>query len=163
MTEPVDLLLVEDNASDVELTLHVLKKHNLANRIKVARDGAEALDFLLSSGPNVAVDPGYLPKVILLDLKLPKINGLEVLGKIRADPRTKRIPVVVLTSSREDRDLFACYELGINSYIVKPVDFAQFTQAVRQLGLYWLLLNEGLPFQSARQASVAASVSNPAE
>lgn len=132
----IELLLVEDNPSDEELTLHVLRKHNLANRIHVVRDGAEALEFLFSSAAEQAL------KLVLLDLKLPKINGVEVLGRLKSDPRTKRIPVVVLTSSREDRDLFLCYELGVNSYIVKPVDFTQFTDSVRQLGLYWLLLNE---------------------
>jgi two-component system response regulator len=132
--QALELLLVEDNPSDEELTLHVLKKHNLANRIRVVRDGAEALEYLF--GANATA-----PKLVLLDLKLPKVNGIEVLGRIKSDPRTKRIPVVVLTSSREDRDLVNCYELGVNSYIVKPVDFVQFTESVRQLGLYWLLLN----------------------
>jgi two-component system, response regulator len=131
-----ELLLVEDNPSDEELTLHVLRKHNLANRIKVVRDGAEALEFVFGEG---AQKP---PKLILLDLKLPKLNGLELLSRIRSDDRTKRIPVVVLTSSREESDLYTSYELGVNSYIVKPVDFEQFAEAVRQLGLYWLLLNE---------------------
>jgi two-component system, response regulator len=139
MEEAVELLLVEDNPSDVELALHVLKKHNFANRIKVLRDGAEALDFIFDEAIS---HPGNIPKLILLDLKLPKVNGLEVLGKIKADPRTKKIPVVVLTSSREDRDLLTCYELGVNSYLVKPVDFVHFTEAVRQIGLYWLLLNQ---------------------
>ncbi len=134
--EPVELLLVEDNPHDVELTLHVFKKYNLLNSVKVARDGAEALAFLFGA------DADALPKLILLDLKLPKVNGLEVLGKIKSDSRTTTVPVVVLTSSREDRDLFLCYELGVNSYIVKPVDFAQFTESIRQLGLYWLVLNE---------------------
>lgn len=135
-TDAVELLLVEDNASDEELTLHVLKKYNLTNRIHVVRDGAEALEFLFGNGGQA------VPKLILLDLKLPKLNGLEVLAQIKADPRTKMIPVVVLTSSREDSDLAACYQLGVNSYIVKPVDFAQFAESVRQLGLYWLLVNE---------------------
>jgi two-component system response regulator len=134
--DAVELLLVEDNPSDEELTLHVLKKYNLANRIHVVRDGAEAIEFLFE---NTIQD---VPKLILLDLKLPKLNGLELLSRIKADERTRKIPVVVLTSSREDRDLSACYELGVNSYIVKPVDFQQFTEAVRQLGIYWLLLNE---------------------
>jgi two-component system response regulator len=135
---PMELLLVEDNLNDVELTLHVLRKHNFANDIKVVRDGEEALAFLFGG------DGGSenIPKVILLDLKLPKVNGLEVLGKVKSDPRTKSIPVVILTSSREERDLAVCYELGVNSYIVKPVDFTQFTESIRQLGLYWLLLNE---------------------
>jgi len=137
---PVELLLVEDNPSDVELALHALSKHNLAIRVQVARDGAEALDYLFA--PNEAGGPTHQPRVILLDLKLPKVDGLEVLARIKSDPGTKSIPVVVLTSSREDRDLYLCYELGVNSYIVKPVDFGEFTAAVGQLGLYWLLLNE---------------------
>jgi len=134
--EPVELLLVEDNPNDVELTLHVFRKYKVANSIKVVRDGAEALALLCEGGLNV------LPKLILLDLKLPKVNGLEVLGKLKSDPRTKQVPIVVLTSSREDRDLYMCYELGVNSYIVKPVDFSQFTESIRQLGFYWLMLNE---------------------
>jgi two-component system response regulator len=142
MTETIELLLVEDNPADAELTLHVLKKHNLANRIKLVRDGAEALEFFFGGEDGASQKPEKKPKVILLDLKLPKVNGLEVLGQLKSDPRTKSIPVVVLTSSREDRDLFVCYEMGVNSYIVKPVDFAQFTEAVRQFGLYWLLLNQ---------------------
>ena len=147
MDQAVELLLVEDNPSDVELTLHVLKKHKVCNRIKVLRDGAEALDFVFGAASQVSRDNGNTPKLILLDLKLPKVNGLEVLGRIKADPNTRRIPVVVLTSSREDRDLVTCYDLGVNSYLVKPVDFEQFTEAIRQLGLYWLLLNR-LPPQS---------------
>ena len=138
--QQVQILLVEDNPADVELTLHVLKKNNLANRIKVVRDGAEALDFLFGSGGSINL--ANAPKVILLDLKLPKISGMEVLARIKSDPRTRSIPVTVLTSSREENDLFLCYELGVNSYIVKPVDFAQFTEAVRNLGLYWLLINQ---------------------
>ena len=130
----VEILLVEDNVADAELTLHVLRQNNLANRIKLVRDGEEALAFLFSAAAE--------PRVILLDLKLPKVDGLEVLAKIKSDPRTKKIPVVILTSSREDRDLAQCYELGVNSYIVKPVDFAQFTECVRRLGFYWLLLNQ---------------------
>ena len=129
------MLLVEDNPNDEELTLHVLRKYKLANRIQIVRDGAEALNFLFGEGNQI-------PKLILLDLKLPKVNGLEVLRHIKSDARTKTIPVVVLTSSQEDRDLTDCYDLGVNSYIAKPVDFTQFTEAVRQLGLYWLLLNQ---------------------
>lgn len=143
MPQPnLEMLLVEDNPSDVELTLHVFKKHKLANRVRVLRDGAEALDFIFGSGGLPAARQHDVPKLILLDLKLPKVNGLEVLGRIKTDPRTRRIPVVVLTSSREDQDLFTCYELGVNSYIVKPVDFEQFTEAIRNLGLYWLALNQ---------------------
>ncbi|MBZ5609306.1 MAG: response regulator [Acidobacteriia bacterium] len=153
MTDAIELLLVEDNPSDAELTLHVLKKHKLANRIKLVRDGAEALEFLFGDESGQSGSAGNVPKVILLDLKLPKVNGLEVLGRVKADPRTKNIPVVVLTSSREDRDLFVCYELGVNSYIVKPVDFAQFTEAVHQLGLYWLLFNERPRLQVERAAT----------
>jgi len=144
--EAVELLLVEDNPSDEELTLHVLRKHNLANQIRVVRDGAEALDYLF------AQETVRVPRLVLLDLKLPKVNGIEVLGRIKSDARTRRIPVVVLTSSCEDRDLFACYELGVNSYIVKPVDFVQFSEAVRQLGFYWLLLNEQGRAQSPQSA-----------
>ena len=134
--DPFELLLVEDNPNDVELTLHVFRKHHVANSIKVVRDGAETLDFLFGAHAEA------LPRLILLDLKLPKVNGLEVLGKVKSDSRTKAVPVVVLTSSREDRDLHMCYEMGVNSYIVKPVDFQQFTDSIRQLGIYWLLLNE---------------------
>jgi two-component system response regulator len=139
---PVEILLVEDNPADVELTLHVLKKNNLANRIKVVRDGVEALDFVFGAADDGNGNLENIPRVILLDLKLPKVDGIEVLARIKADPRTKKIPVVVLTSSREDRDLTRCYELGVNSYMVKPVDFNQFTDVVRQLGFYWLLLNQ---------------------
>lgn len=141
----VEILLVEDNPNDVELTLRVLKKNNISNRIHVVRDGAEALEFVFCTGAysDRSIENG--PKVILLDLKLPKVDGLEVLRQIKADPRTKSIPVVVLTSSREERDIVRSYQLGTNSYIVKPVDFEQFTEAVRQLGLYWLLLNEPPP------------------
>ena len=138
----VEILLVEDNPSDVELTVHVLKKHNLANRIKVVRDGEEALDFLFGNCPDGSPAKPNAPKVVLLDLKLPKVGGLEVLARIKSDPRTRTIPVVVLTSSQEDSDLMPAYELGVNSYIVKPVDFGQFTDTVRQLGLYWLLMNQ---------------------
>ncbi len=138
-SDPMEILLVEDNASDAELVLHSLKKNNFANRVRVARDGAEALDIMLGERADPLLDT---PKLILLDLKLPKVDGLEVLSRLKADPRTRCIPIVVLTSSREDHDLNKCYKLGANSYIVKPVDFARFTEAMRQLGLYWLLLNE---------------------
>jgi two-component system response regulator len=138
----VEILLVEDNPNDVELTLHALKKHNLANHIEVVRDGAEALDFIFAAGAYAGRNVENGPKVILLDLKLPKVDGLEVLRRVRADPRTKIIPVVILTSSREERDIVESYALGVNSYIRKPVDFEQFTETVRQLGLYWLLLNQ---------------------
>jgi two-component system response regulator len=142
MSEPVEILLVEDNPDDLDLALHALKKHNLANHIEVARDGAEALEFLFATGPHAHRDVNHQPRVILLDLKLPKVDGLEVLAKVKADPRTRTIPVVVMTSSREDSDLVRSYQLGVNSYIVKPVDFQQFAEAVRHLGYYWMLLNQ---------------------
>ena len=138
---PVEILLVEDNPNDVELTLHAFKKHNLSNRVHVTRDGVEALDYIFGSGSYQGRNIEDKPKVILLDLKLPKVDGIEVLRKIKADARTRAIPVVVLTSSHEERDIVETYNLGVNSYIVKPVDFEQFTEAVREVGLYWLLLN----------------------
>jgi CheY-like chemotaxis protein len=138
----VEILLVEDNPDDVELTLRALKNQNISNHIEVVRDGAEALDFIFCTGQFEHRSMENAPKVVLLDLKLPKVDGLEVLKKIKSDPRTKAIPVVVLTSSREERDIVESYKLGSNSYITKPVDFEQFSESVRQLGLYWLLLNE---------------------
>ena len=141
----VEILLVEDNPTDVELTLRALKKRNLANKVHVVRDEAEALDFIFATGSYKGREINHKPKVILLDLKLPKVDGLEVLRKIKSDERTKDIPVVVLTSSKEEKDRIESYKLGVNSYIAKPVDFNQFTKAVSELGLYWLLLNE-LPY-----------------
>ena len=142
MTEnEIEILLVEDNPDDLDMTLRALHKVNLANRIQVARDGVEALEFIFCTGPHAGRKIENGPKVILLDLKLPKVDGLEVLRRVKADPRTKTIPVVVLTSSKEQPDVVECYQLGVNSYIVKPVDFEQFTQAMQQLGMYWLLLN----------------------
>lgn len=138
----VEILLVEDNPYDVELTMHALRQHQLANRIHVVRDGAEALDFLFCRGSYAGRSIADTPKVVLLDLKLPLIDGMEVLRQVKANPHTQAIPVVVLTSSREERDIIETYQLGVNSYIVKPVDFGQFTDAVRQIGLYWVLLNE---------------------
>jgi CheY-like chemotaxis protein len=138
----VEILLVEDNPNDVELTLHTLEKNKLANHIHVVRDGAEALDLLFCRGSYESRNPNHTPKVVLLDLKLPKVDGIEVLRQIRADERTRLLPVVIMTSSREERDVIASYKLGINSYIVKPVDFDQFNEAVRQVGCYWLLLNQ---------------------
>lgn len=139
------ILLVEDNPDDVELTLRALKKHNIRNEITVLRDGAEALDYLFAIGAYAERDKSAMPAVILLDLKLPKIDGLEVLRRIRADERTKLLPVVILTLSKEEQDIINSYKLGANSYVRKPVDFNQFSEAVRQLGLYWLLLNEPPP------------------
>ncbi len=138
----VEILLVEDNPNDVELTLRALKNNKLTNRIHVVRDGAEALDFLFSRGTYSGRNATSLPKVVLLDLKLPKVDGLEVLKQIKQDPRTHVLPVVVLTSSREEPDVERCYALGVNSYIVKPVDFEGFVRAVSEAGLYWLLLNQ---------------------
>lgn len=138
----VEILLVEDNAADEELTLHALKLHHLTNDIYVVRDGEEALEFLFCTDRYADRSMDQAPKVVLLDLKLPLIDGLEVLRQIKADQRTRSIPVVALTSSREERDIVESYQLGVNSYITKPVDFGQFTDAVQQLGLYWLLLNQ---------------------
>ena len=136
------ILLVEDNPDDEMLTIRALKKNNILNEVVVARDGVQALDFLFGEGEHAERDISIQPQVILLDLKLPKIDGLEVLKRIRADERTKLLPVVILTTSNEQRDMLSSYELGANSYIRKPVDFDQFMDAVRQLGLYWLVLNE---------------------
>jgi two-component system response regulator len=141
VTEHV-IFLVEDNPADEALTLRAFRKNNLANRIVVARDGSEALDWLFATGTHASRDPELLPELVLLDLKLPKVDGLEVLQRLRADRRTKLLPVVVLTSSREEADILRSYDLGANSYICKPVDFTQFCEAVGQLGLYWLVLNE---------------------
>ena len=139
------ILLVEDNANDEALTQRALKKANILNKVVVTRDGALALDYLFTKGNFAERDPDEMPQVVLLDLNLPKVGGLDVLRAIRADPRTKLLPVVVLTSSKQDRDLIEGYSLGANSYVVKPVDFSQFSEAVRQLGLYWLVLNEQPP------------------
>ena len=137
----VDILMVEDNPNDEELTLHELRKYNLTNRIQVVRDGQEALDYIFCTGRYANRQIADQPNVILLDIKLPFVDGLEVLRRIKNDERTRTIPVVMLTSSREERDLVESYRLGVNSYIVKPVDFDQFKEAARTLGMYWLLLN----------------------
>lgn len=144
MTEKI-ILLVEDNPDDIALTLRALKKNNIANKVAVARDGEEALEYLTATGRYAGRAPADRPEVVLLDLKLPKAGGLEVLRAIRANPRTRLLPVVVLTSSSEERDIIASYDLGANSYIRKPVDFNQFVEAVRELGLYWLVLNQAPP------------------
>src|SRR5438874_4285343 len=147
----VEILLVEDNPDDVELTLHALRKENLANNIQVARDGEEALEFLFCSG--AFADRSFLrpPKLVLLDLKLPKVDGMEVLKRLKADARTRTIPVVILTSSKEERDLVNGYGLGANSYIQKPVDFDQFRDTVKNVGLYWLVINQPAPADVSAQ------------
>jgi CheY-like chemotaxis protein len=141
-TNEVEILLVEDNPNDVELTLRALKKNNLTNKVHVVKDGAEALEYIFANGAYAHRKIEDHPRVILLDLKLPKVDGLEVLRQIKSNEKTRIIPVVVLTSSKEERDLIECYRLGVNSYITKPVDFERFVKAVSELGLYWLLLNQ---------------------
>jgi len=142
MSNEMDILLVEDNPEDVEITLRAFQKHHIANKIHVVRDGEEALECLFGTGRYAECSPCENTRLILLDLKLPKIDGLEVLQRCKTDPRTKHIPIVVLTSSREEEDLARSYNFGVNSYVVKPVDFPQFSDAVRQVGLYWMLLNQ---------------------
>ena len=143
--DEVQILLVEDNPDDVELTLHALRREKLANRIEVARDGEEALDFLFCRGPYAHRSFEHPPRMILLDLKLPKVDGLEILRQIKDHPSIRAIPVVILTASREEKDMVKGYQLGVNSYIQKPVDFNQFRDTVKQLGLYWLVVNESPP------------------
>lgn len=139
---PVEILLIEDNPSDVKLTLKALQKHSLANKVTVLKDGAAALDFLFAQGIYSDRNFKEVPKVIFLDLKLPLVDGIEVLRKIKSEDLTKKIPVVVLTSSKESRDIEECYKLGVNSYVVKPLDFEKFLEAVSNIGLYWVLMNE---------------------
>lgn len=136
------ILLVEDNPDDVELAQRAFRKNRIGNEIVVARDGVGALDYLFGTGPYAGGEPPELPQVVLLDLRMPRLGGLEVLKRIRAEPRTRRLPVVIMTSSNEEEDLVQGYDLGANSYIRKPVDFCQFSEAIRQLGLYWIVLNE---------------------
>lgn len=145
MNERKDILLVEDNSDDQALTLRALRKNNITNEVVLARDGVAALDYLFGTGEHAGRDTHDQPALVLLDLKLPRVDGLEVLRRLRGDPRTRLLPVVILTSSKEDRDLVNGYSLGANSYVRKPVDFQAFMEAVRQLGLYWLLLNEPPP------------------
>jgi two-component system, response regulator len=147
MTNNKWILLVEDNPDDVELTRRAIEKNKILNELVVTRDGAEALDFIFGEGAYTGRDPGIMPTIVLLDLKLPKIDGIEVLKRLRNDARTAYIPVVILTSSREEQDIINSYSSGCNSYIRKPVDFAQFNEAVQTLGLYWLLMNEPLPMK----------------
>jgi CheY-like chemotaxis protein len=142
MSDAVEILLVEDDPDDLDLTLRALRKSCMANRIHVARDGVEALEFIFCEGPHAHRSIDQVPKVVLLDLKLPRLDGLEVLRRLKSDPRTRSIPVVVLTSSREQSDVVASYDLGVNSYIVKPVNFDSFVRSVSDLGMYWLLLNQ---------------------
>jgi two-component system response regulator len=139
------ILLVEDNEDDIELTLRAFERSRVTNEIVVVRDGKEAIDYLFASGAYANRDPNAQPEIVLLDLKLPKLDGLDVLRRIRGDERTRRLPVVVLTSSNEDKDVISSYDLGANSFVQKPVDFADFIEAARQLGLYWLVLNRRPP------------------
>jgi len=142
MKKEIEILLVEDNSSDAEMTIRVLKKNNLANRLLHVKDGAEALDFIFAEGEYANRQIENVPNLILLDLKLPKVNGLQVLQKIKSDERTKKIPVVMLTSSREDPDINKCYSMGANGYVVKPVEFDAFSKTVANIGLYWMIVNE---------------------
>lgn len=144
-SKSVEILLVEDNPDDVELTLHALRQEKLANTVEVVRDGEEALDFIFCRGKFAWREFNHQPRVVLLDLKLPKVDGLEVLRALKGDPRTQAIPIVVLTSSREEKDMVSSYKLGVNAYIQKPVDFDQFRQTVKTLGLFWLVVNQPPP------------------
>ncbi len=141
-SDHIDILLVDDSQDDVDLTLHALRAENLANNVFIARDGEEALDFLFCTGPHSQRSFEHPPKLVLLDLKLPKIDGMQVLKQVKGDPRTKTIPVVLMTSSREERDMVSGYSLGVNSYLQKPVDFEQFRKMVKLLGMYWLVTNQ---------------------
>jgi two-component system response regulator len=149
----VDILLADDSQDDIDLTLHALRTENLANHVFVVRDGEEALEFLFCTGPHAGRSFDYPPKLVLLDLKMPKVDGMQVLRQIKGDPRTKTIPVVLMTSSREERDMVSGYELGVNSYVQKPVDFGEFRKAVKSLGLYWLVTNRPPTVNSKPQAA----------
>jgi CheY-like chemotaxis protein len=153
-TTELDILLVEDNQDDMDLALHALKREKLANHIFVARDGEEALDFLFCRGPFAQRSFDHPPKLVLLDLKLPKVDGMEVLKQVKSDSRTRTIPVVMMTSSKEEQDLVASYALGVNSYIQKPVDFDQFRETVKNVGLYWLVINQPVPVNGVHETSV---------
>jgi CheY-like chemotaxis protein len=153
----IEILLVEDNPDDVELTLHALRKEKLANSIHVARDGEEALDFLFCNGSHADRSFDQPPRLVLLDLKLPKVDGMEVLKRLKADDRTKTIPVVILTSSKEERDLINGYGLGANSYIQKPVDFDQFRDTIKNVGLYWLVINQHPAVNNLAQAATTST------
>ena len=153
-SEELDILLVEDNQDDMALALHALERGKLANKIVVVRDGEDALDFLFCRGAFAHRSFDHPPKLILLDLKLPKVDGLEVLKQVKSDPRTKAIPVVIMTSSKEERDLVASYHSGANSYIQKPVDFDQFREVVKTVGLYWLVINQPIPTNGTREMVV---------
>jgi CheY-like chemotaxis protein len=150
-SDELDILLVEDNQDDMDLALHALRREKLANHIFVARDGEEALDFLFCRGAFTDRSFNSPPKLVLLDLKLPKVDGLEVLKQVKSDPRTKTIPIVIMTSSKEERDLVAGYSLGVNSYIQKPVDFDQFRETVKNVGLYWLVTNQAVPINGVHE------------
>lgn len=152
MNEAIEILLVEDNPDDLELALFALKRNNFANKIHVARDGEEAMDFLFCRNGHENRTFDHPPRVVLLDLKLPKVDGLEVLRAIKQDPRTKAVPVVVMTSSKQQRDMVEGYQLGVNSYIQKPIDFAEFREIIRQLGYYWLIINQAPPPDAFRSA-----------
>jgi two-component system response regulator len=154
-SDQVDILLVDDSQDDVDLTLHALRAENLANKVFIARDGEEALEFLFCTGPHSQRSFDHPPKLVLLDLKLPKVDGMQVLKQIKGDPRTKTIPVVLMTSSREERDMVSGYDLGVNSYLQKPVDFDQFRKMVKLLGMYWLVTNQA-PVSNGHAAGAQA-------
>jgi two-component system response regulator len=156
----LDILLVEDNQDDMDLALHALKQGKLANNIVVARDGEEALDFLFCRGVFAQRSFEHPPKLVLLDLKLPKVDGMEVLKQVKSDPRTRTIPIVIMTSSKEERDLVAGYNLGANSYIQKPVDFDQFRETVKSIGLYWLVINQPVPVSVMHEMAKAELISS---